>query len=77
FLPLLPVPPMVALALLVIRYLRRLEEMARGIHLEALALAFVATALLTFTNGFHETTGFPKLSMFYVWALMGAVWVIA
>lgn len=31
FLALLPVPPMVALALVVIRYLRRLDEMARRI----------------------------------------------
>ncbi len=60
FLALLPVPPMVALALVVIRYLRRLDEMARRIHLEALALAFVGTALLTFTYGFLETTGFPE-----------------
>lgn len=67
FLALLPVPPMVALALVVIRYLRRLDEMARRIHLEALALAFVGTALLTFAYGFLETTGFPKLSMFFVW----------
>ena len=50
--------------------------MARRIHLEALALAFVGTALLTFTYGFLETTGFPKLSMFFVWPLMGAFWVI-
>ncbi|EIU5454198.1 TPA: hypothetical protein ACPHWC_005342 [Pseudomonas aeruginosa] len=76
FLALLPVPPMVALALVVIRYLRRLDEMARRIHLEALALAFVGTALLTFTYGFLETIGFPKLSMFFVWPLMGAFWVI-
>ncbi len=76
FLALLPVPPMVALALVVIRYLRRLDEMARRIHLEALALAFVGTALLTFAYGFLETTGFPKLSMFFVWSLMGAFWVI-
>ena len=73
---LLPVPPMVALALVVIRYLRRLDEMARRIHLEALALAFVGTALLTFAYGFLETTGFPKLSMFFVWPLMGAFWAI-
>ena len=69
-------PITVALALVVIRYLRRLDEMARRIHLEALALAFVGTALLTFTYGFLETTGFPKLSMFFVWPLMGAFWVI-
>ncbi|MBH9317397.1 hypothetical protein I5K77_08785 [Pseudomonas aeruginosa] len=76
FLALLPVPPMVALALVVIRYLRRLDEMARRIHLEALALAFVGTALLTFAYGFLETPGFPKLSMFFVWPLMGAFWAI-
>ncbi|MBG7037447.1 hypothetical protein GHV85_16600 [Pseudomonas aeruginosa] len=76
FLALLPVPPMVALALVVIRYLRRLDEMARRIHLEALALAFVGTALLTFAYGFLETTGFPNLSMFFVWPLMGAFWAI-
>uniref|UniRef100_UPI001FB71D4C hypothetical protein n=1 Tax=Pseudomonas aeruginosa TaxID=287 RepID=UPI001FB71D4C len=55
FLALLPVPPMVALALVVIRYLRRLDEMARRIHLEALALAFVGTALLTLNGPAHPS----------------------
>ena len=40
------------------------------------ALQAFGTALLTFTYGFLETTGFPKLSMFFVWPLMGAFWVI-
>ncbi|KPD27228.1 hypothetical protein ABZR71_25480 [Pseudomonas paraeruginosa] len=75
-LALLPVPPMIAMALVVIRQLRRLDEMGRRIHLEALALAFVCTALLTFAYGFLETIGFPKLSMFFVWPLMGATWAI-
>lgn len=76
-LALVPVIPMVAMALAVVRQLRRMDELARRIQLEALGLSFVCTALITFSYGFLETAGLPRLSMFYVWPVMGLVWALA
>ena len=42
--------------------------------LEGLAIAAAVTAGLTFTYGFLESAGFPKVSMFWVWGVMGTVW---
>ncbi|SHM17542.1 hypothetical protein [Phytopseudomonas punonensis] len=71
---LIPIVPMIAVAVTVIRQIRQLDELARAVHLEALALAFVGTALITFSYGFLETAGFPRLSMFLVWPLLAALW---
>ena len=73
---LIPVVVMCLMALAVVRQLRRLDELAQRIQLEALGLAFVASALITFSYGFLETQGFPRLSMFYVWPLMGSLWAL-
>ncbi|TBV07002.1 hypothetical protein [Phytopseudomonas dryadis] len=73
---LLPVLPMLAVAVVLIRQLRQLDELARQIQLEALGIAFVGTALITFSYGFLETAGFPRLSMFFVWSLMAPLWAL-
>ncbi|OLF52877.1 hypothetical protein [Pseudomonas chlororaphis] len=74
---LIPVAPMIAMAVVVIRQLRRLDELAQRIQLNALGIAFVCTALITFSYGFLEIAGLPRLSMFMVWPIMGSVWLIA
>lgn len=76
-LALLPVIPMIAMAIAIIRRLNAMDEMGRKIQLEALAVAFVCTALTTFSYGFLETAGFPRLSAFMVWPIMGGVWCVA
>ncbi|SDI17058.1 hypothetical protein SAMN05216588_11264 [Pseudomonas flavescens] len=73
---LLPVAPLFAVAATVVRQVRQLDELARSIHFEALAMAFVGTALLTFSYGFLETAGFPRLSMFFVWPLLASLWAL-
>lgn len=73
---LLPVVPMIIIAIVVIRQVRALDELARKIQLEGLAIAFVGTALLTFSYGFLETAGFPRLSMFVVWSVMAPLWAL-
>lgn len=73
---LIPVLPMIAMASLVIRHIRHLDELARKVHLEGLAVGFVGTALITFSYGFLETAGFPRLSMFMVWGLMASLWAV-
>ena len=59
------------------RRLNAMDEMGRKIQLDALAVAFVCTALTTFSYGFLETAGFPRLSAFMVWPIMGGVWCVA
>ena len=76
-LALLPVIPMIAMAVSIIRRLNAMDEMGRKIQLEALAVAFVCTALTTFSYGFLETAGFPRMSAFMVWPIMGGVWCVA
>jgi hypothetical protein len=56
------------------RHLRRVDEYIRQFTLETVSIAAAITAGLSFTYGFLETAGFPLLSMFYVWPVMGAVW---
>lgn len=75
-LSLLPMVPALAVCRAILRGLRRLDEMQRKIQFEAIALAFLATAVATFSYGFLENVGFPRLSMFAVWPLMATFWVI-
>ena len=76
-LALLPVIPMIAMAVSIVRRVNAMDEMGRKIQLDALAVAFVCTALTTFSYGFLETAGFPRLSPFMVWPIMGGVWCVA
>ncbi|CAH2794805.1 MAG: hypothetical protein CBARDMAM_3368 [uncultured Caballeronia sp.] len=72
----LPMVPMIFIAIAVLRQLRRVDELQRRIQFEALAIAFGSTALTTFGYGFLENVGFPKLPTFAIWPIMGALWII-
>jgi hypothetical protein len=61
----------------VVRNLGRVDELVRRIQLEALSIAFAGTAMLTFSYGFLEGVGFPKLSLFVVWPLMAVLWIFS
>jgi hypothetical protein len=52
------------------RHLNRVDEYMRKSLLEAVAISAAITCGLTFTYGFLETAGFPRLSMFTVWMVM-------
>jgi hypothetical protein len=69
--------PMIGFGLMIraiARHVRRIDEYQRQRLLESLALAFGITGAVTFTYGFLETAGFPRLSMFTVWIIMGGSW---
>lgn len=57
-----------------VRHVRRVDEFIRQTTLESIAIAAALTAGLTFTYGFLETAGYPRLSMFAVLPLMFSVW---
>jgi peptidoglycan/LPS O-acetylase OafA/YrhL len=73
---LMPMVPGAGVALACMRQVRSSDELQRRIQLEALSLAFGGTALITFSYGFLENVGYPKLSMFVVWPLMAVLWII-
>ena len=58
------------------RHLRRIDEYMRQTMLETFAIGAAITAAVTFSYGFLETAGFPKISMFSVWLIMGASWAL-
>lgn len=74
---LLMVSPMIGFLLMiwaVARQVRRMDEYMRQVTLESLCIAAAVTAGLSFTYGFLETAGYPRLSMFWVWGVMGGTW---
>lgn len=71
-----PIIPALFICGVVVQVIRNLDEMQRKLQLEALAIAFAGTALITFSYGFLEGNGLPKLSMFTVWPLMSALWFV-
>lgn len=67
--------PMVGFILMIralVRHVARVDEYQRVRLLENIALAAAITAALSFSYGFLETAGYPKLSMFSVWIVLAS-----
>jgi hypothetical protein len=73
---LLPLTPFVGISWVVARHLTHIDEMQRELLLRIFTFGFFGTAIATFGYGFLEIAGAPKLSMFSVWPLMGALWIV-
>ena len=69
-----PVVPTLLGLVAILRAVRRMDELERRIHFEAVAFAFAATALLTFTYGLLENVDFPRISLTWILPLMVALW---
>ncbi|NNG25764.1 hypothetical protein [Telluria aromaticivorans] len=70
---LLLVSPMIGFGLMlwaIARHIGRVDEYIRRLILESVSLGAGITAGLTFTYGFLENAGFPRLSMFSVWIVL-------
>jgi hypothetical protein len=71
------ISPMIGFGLMIwviVRQFQRMDEFIRRLFLENTAIAAAITAAATFSYGFLETAGYPKLSMFTVWMVMGSAW---
>ncbi|HEX6637475.1 MAG TPA: hypothetical protein VF033_07445 [Steroidobacteraceae bacterium] len=71
---LLPAIPVLLTVWVIARQFQRADEFVRLRSLESIAVAAGVTAGLTFTYGFLEGIGYPRLSMFWVWGIMGFTW---
>lgn len=69
-----PMLPFLLAVWAIVRQIHRSDEFIRKTTLGHVAIAAAITAGWTFTYGFLENAGYPRLSMFTVWPVMGAVW---
>jgi len=74
---LVPMLPLVFALRAYLRFLGRIDELARRIQLDALGFAFGAAGMLTLSYGFLEGAGFPRLSYIWVFPGMIGLWGIA
>ncbi len=72
----LPMIPAAYLVFASVRYYRRMDELQQRIALESLAFAFAGTALITFTYGFLDAAGLPRINWWFVWPVMGTLWAL-
>ena len=70
----MPALPLMLMIWVIARHFRRIDEYLQRVSLESIAIAAAVVAGLSLTYGFLENAGFPRLSMFVVWPLMGATW---
>jgi hypothetical protein len=73
----LPVLPGIGVVVAYIRFLRDMDELQHRIQVEALGIAFTVTFLVTFTYGFLENAGLPKVSAIWVTPVMILSWGLA
>jgi hypothetical protein len=71
-----PAIGIVLILIAIVRWVRRADEFQRARLIESFAVVAAATGLWTWSYGFLEVAGFPRLSMFWVWGVMTAVWLI-
>lgn len=71
-----PMIPWVFTVVAYVRYYRRMDELHQRMALEAFAFAFAGTALVTFTYGFLDFAGLYRISWWFVWPVMAALWII-
>lgn len=71
-----PMLPMAGCCWVILRQLRRMDEMQMRMQLEALGFSFAGTALLCMGYGFLEGVGYPRVTMFWVWPIMATLWII-
>jgi len=72
----LPIIPAAFMVMAYVRYFRTADELQQRIGLESLAFAFGGTFLVTFTYGFFDFAGLPRISWWFVWPVMGTLWVV-
>lgn len=74
---LLPIPANVALIVMIVRNVRKLDEFQRRVHLEAVVIAFLATGLAVLIYGYLQIAqAVGPLNMASVWGFMGIFYVL-
>ncbi len=72
----LPAIPLLFVVWSVIHFIRKMDELQKTIHLEAVTFSFLVTMVVAFTYGFLENAGLPPISVLYVPVCMCVLWGI-
>lgn len=72
-----PVLPVVAVFIAVVRWLQATDEYQRQTTITAMAIAGGATALINVTYGLLEMAGLPKMSVWITYTLFMVIWLVA
>jgi ABC-type dipeptide/oligopeptide/nickel transport system permease subunit len=74
---LLPALPLVLVALTILAYLRKIDELQRKVQLDAMAFSFALTSVTTFSYGLLQSYArAPAVSWTFVWPVLAVYWVI-
>lgn len=73
---LIPVIPTIFVVIAVMRALRDSDELQQRIQLQAVTFSAIVTGLITFSYGFLENIGFPRLPSLFIFPFMIALWGI-
>ena len=71
-----PILPFIYAIFAYVRYIRVIDELQRRIALETLAIAFGASAAITFCYGLLQLAGLPSINWSFVWFVMGGCWIL-
>ncbi len=69
-----PVIPVAFMVYFFIRYLSNIDELQQRIQLLSIGFAAGTTGLLTFSYGFLENVGFPRISLLWVFPILILLW---
>ena len=72
----LPGIALTAVAVFAMRSVRRMDELERKMHAEAMAFAFLCTILLITSCGFLEVAGLPTPPLGWLSPVMVSCWVV-
>jgi hypothetical protein len=74
---LLPLPANIALLVLILRAIRRLDEFQKRIHFEAVVVAFLATGLAVFVYGYlQKAHAAGPFNVLFIWPFMVGFYAI-
>ncbi|GAB1471965.1 hypothetical protein MASR2M66_28430 [Chloroflexota bacterium] len=74
---LIPVIPTIFVIIAIMRALRDSDELQQRIQLSAVAFSAIITGFITFTYGFLENIGFPKLPSIWVLPMLFVFWGVS
>lgn len=69
-----PALPVVFVIIALMRLLMNGDELQQRVHLLATTFSAVLTGLITFSYGFLENVGFPKLPTFAIFPMLFLLW---
>ena len=72
-----PAIPVVFVILAIMRLLVDSDELQQRVQLLATSFSAALTGLITFSYGFLENVGFPKIPTFFVFPMLIAIWGIS